>query len=189
MVLPFIPPTSILDLHSSHGCDGCESLVRIGITLAIRRSFLKVSKRQGIYCDYAWIFSPLHLLAVNLFLVSYYGFSSFITRSRIWYVFAYVSFRWSLQLRHNVSTTSPDPRSIIFLHTVHHTPMCIHLDGIPSLSFEQSCLPSLSWNLDGIPSCSSKKKNKRRGVPLQNLTVILYYSVLGECLSQGEGGR
>ena len=93
--------------------------------------------------------------------------------------FPYVSFRWSLQLRHNVSTTSPDPRSIILLHTVHHTPMCIHLDGIPSLSFEQSCLPSLSWNLDGIPSRSSQKKIKRRGVPLQNLTVILNYSGLG----------
>ena len=39
LVLPFIPPTSILGLHSSHGCNRCESLVKIGITMALCRTF------------------------------------------------------------------------------------------------------------------------------------------------------
>ena len=108
-----------------------------------------VNQKYEMPCDIMHVSLPhLHLPAVNLFLVSCYGFSSFITCSRIWYVFCFVSFRWSLQLRHNVSITQSDPK-------VHHILPCspshpnVHTSGRDPFSFLRAIVIALTFLKSG----------------------------------------
>ena len=141
------------------------------------------------YCDHAWMSTCLHLPAANLFLVSCYGFPLLSPTHVSGTIFAYVSFRWSLWLLHNVSIKRPDPKNPSYPFMQSITPQYAYI-RTGSLLFPSSnhvCPHFLQIWTRSLPARPKKKKMAWGSLAKFNRDLI-FYCFGGDALAKAKEG-